>query len=126
MPSILRDIITRDLDAVAYAEYAQFKITAPDIIVGAARQTLDSIPTVFGSCVMINAGFAAILKSQGIPAVVILGDLLINDQFAFECRGNIPGATYEEELVEATWDANPRHSQDPPSYAALSKPHTTS
>lgn len=55
---------------------------------------------------MVSAGFTAILKSKGIPAVVVLGDLLINGQCAFECRGNIPGATYEGEFMEAKWDGH--------------------
>lgn len=33
-------------------------------------------------------------------------DLLINGQYAFECRGNIPGATYEGEFVDAKWDGH--------------------
>ena len=106
MPSTLIDIITRDCGAEAYTDYAEFQVTDPDVIVSAARQTLDSIPPSFGSCVMVSAGFTAILKSQGIPAVVVLGDLLINGQYAFECRGNIPGATYEGEFVDAKWDGH--------------------
>ena len=106
VPSTLIDIITRDCGAEAYTDYAEFQITDPDVIVSAARQTLDSIPPSFGSCVMVSAGFTAILKSKGIPAVVVLGDLLINGQYAFECRGNIPGATYEGEFVEAKWDGH--------------------
>jgi hypothetical protein len=54
---------------------------------------------------MVSAGFTAILKSQGIPAVVVLGDLLINGQYAFECRGNIPGQPTRE-FVDAKWDGH--------------------
>ncbi|MGY3301808.1 hypothetical protein ACVK1X_001086 [Pseudomonas sp. PvR086] len=106
MPSTLVDIIIRDRGAEAYSDYAGFQITDPDVIVSAARQTLESIPPSFGSCVMVSAGFTAILKSQKIPAVVVLGELLINGQYAFECRGNIPGATYEGEFVDAKWDGH--------------------
>ena len=106
MPTTLIDIITRDRGAEVYAEYSEFQITDPDLVVDAVKKTLNSIPPSFGSCVMISVGFVAALKSQGIPAVVLLGDLLIDDQFAFECRGNIPGATYEGEIVEATWDGH--------------------
>lgn len=106
MFSTLVEVITRDRGAQAYTDYAEFQISDPDVIVSAARQTLDSIRPSFGSCVMVSAGFTAILKSKGIPAVVILGDLLINGKYAFECRANIPGATYEGEFVEARWDGH--------------------
>ncbi|OYT76841.1 MAG: hypothetical protein CFE48_23760 [Pseudomonas sp. PGPPP2] len=98
MASTLIGIITRDLGAEAYSEYAEFQISDPDVIVSAARQTLDSIPPSFGSCVMVSAGFTAILKSQQIPAVVVLGDLLINGQYTFECRGTFQGQPTRESL----------------------------
>ncbi|WP_339231405.1 hypothetical protein MHH62_16445 [Pseudomonas sp. FSL L8-0168] len=107
MPSTLIDIITRDRGAQGYTDYADFQITDPNVIVSAAKQTLDSIPPSFGSCVMVSAGFTAILKSKGIPAVVVLGDLLINGQYAFECLGNIPGATYEGEFVKPSGTVTP-------------------
>lgn len=104
--TLLQDIITRDRGAEAYTEYAAYQITSPDVIVETARRTLVSISPAFGSCVMISAGFVAALKSQGVPAVVILGDLLIDGDYAFKCRGNIPGATYDGEVVNATWDGH--------------------
>lgn len=106
MACTLQKIITRDRGEEAYAEYANFQIADTDVIIQAARQTLDAIPPSFGSCVMMSAGFAAILNSLGVPAVVILGDLKVDGCFAFECRGNIPAATYDGEVVEATWDGH--------------------
>lgn len=106
MDYALQEIITRDRGEEAYAEYEGFQIVDTNVIVQAARQTLDAIPPSFGSCVMVSAGFAAILDSLGVPAVVVLGDLKVDGRFAFECRGNIPGATYDGEVVEATWDGH--------------------
>ena len=94
VPSTLVDIITRDRGAQAYTDYSEFEVTDPDVIVRTARQALDSLCPSFGYCVMVSTGFTAILKSQGIPAVVVIGDLMINGQYAFECRGKISGATW--------------------------------
>jgi hypothetical protein len=55
---------------------------------------------------MVSAGLVAALKSQNVSAVVILGDLLVNGKYAFLCQGNLPGATYEGEFVNATWDGH--------------------
>lgn len=67
VPSTLVDIIIRDRGAQAYTDYAEFQITDPDVIVSAARQTLDSIPPSFGSCVMVSAGFTAFSNLKGYP-----------------------------------------------------------
>lgn len=106
MVCTLQEIITRDRGEEAYAQYVKFENADTDVIVRAARQTLEVIPPSFGSCVMVSAGFVAILKSVGVEAVVILGDLKIDGRFVFICRGNIPGATYDGEVVEATWDGH--------------------
>ncbi|MGJ7546938.1 hypothetical protein [Pseudomonas alloputida] len=106
MTLTLQDIITRDRGHDAYLEFATNKIADASLITQAAKQTLEAIPPAFGSCVMVSTGFVAILKSVGIEAVVILGDLKIDGHFIFECRGNIPGATYEGEVVNATWDGH--------------------
>lgn len=106
MTLALEQIIKRDRGEEGYAEFAQQRIDSIEVIVQAARLTLDAIPQAFGSCVMISAGFTGILKSKGISAVVILGDLLIEGAYAFKCRGNIPGASYEGEIVDAIWDGH--------------------
>jgi hypothetical protein len=59
VPSTLVNIIIRDRGTEAYSDYAGFQITDPEVIVSAARQTLESIPPSFGSCVMVSAGFTA-------------------------------------------------------------------
>lgn len=106
MTSALEQIIKRDRGEDGYAEFVQCQAASPEVIIEAARLTLDVIPQAFGSCVMVSAGFTAILKSKGISAVVVLGDLLIEGAYAFKCRGNIPGATYEGEVVDAIWDGH--------------------
>lgn len=106
MAVTLQEIITRDRGLDAYREYAQCEISDINVVAQAARQTLGMIQPSLGSCVMVSAGFVAILKSVGIEAVVILGDLKIDGRFIFECRGNIPGASYDGEVVNATWDGH--------------------
>lgn len=106
MTLTLEAIIKRDRGEDGYAEFVQGKVASPEAIIEAARLTLDVIPQAFGSCVMVSAGFTAILKSKGISAVVILGDLLIEGAYAFKCRGNIPGASHEGEVVNAVWDGH--------------------
>ncbi len=104
--ALLQEIITRDRGADAYSEYASYRLTSSDVLVETAKRTLASVPSSFGSCVMISAGLVAALKSQCICAVVILGDLLINGKYVFQCRENLPSPTYEGEFVNATWDGH--------------------
>ncbi|MDH1869225.1 hypothetical protein N5D83_20805 [Pseudomonas chengduensis] len=66
MTSTLEAIIKRDRGEDGYAEFVQYQAESPEVIIEAARLTLDVIPQAFGSCVMVSAGFTAILKSKGI------------------------------------------------------------
>ena len=106
MAATLQEVIIRDRGQEAYREYAQCEISDINVVARVAMQTLEMIQPSLGSCVMVSAGFVAILKSVGIEAVVILGDLKIDGRFIFECRGNIPGASYDGEVLNATWDGH--------------------
>lgn len=104
--TLLREIIIRDLGQQAYEEYTNQQIKNPDVIAETAKRTLFSIPPTPGHCVMISAGFVAGLRASGVTAVVILGDLLVNGRYAFRCYNNLPSATRDDELVDATWDGH--------------------
>lgn len=103
----IKEIISRDIGAEAYDEYISFVLSSSKPISDAAKDTLTAVAPGFGSCVMISAGLVAILRAHySIPAVALLGDLLINDVPVFKCSGNIPMPSYEGEVVNATWDGH--------------------
>jgi len=102
----LKHIIIRDRGLESYTEYAGYQITDTNAIVETVRNTLTSIPFAFGSCVMISTGLVAALRAQGIPGVVILGDLVLNGGYVFQCRENIPVPTFDGEIIEKVWDGH--------------------
>lgn len=104
--TLLRDIIIRDLGQEAYAGYASYQANDLKLITETARVTLNSIPRKAGHCVMISAGFVAALRASNVPAVVILGDLLIDGKHVFRCSDNLPHPTHDDEIVDATWDGH--------------------
>lgn len=102
----LEHIIARDRSAESYAEYACFRADDMDAIVEVIRKTLTSIPSAFGSCVMVSTGLIAALRAQGIPGIVVLGDLLVNGGYVFQCVENIPVPTYDGEVIDRVWDGH--------------------
>jgi hypothetical protein len=104
--TLLRDIIIRDRGQEGYADYASYQENDLELIAEAARGTLNSIPRAAGHCVMISAGFVAALRASDVPAVVILGDLLIDGKHVFHCYSNLPGPAHEGEIVDTTWDGH--------------------
>lgn len=104
--TLLRDIIVRDLGQEAYADYASYQANDLELIAETARVTLNSIPRKAGHCVMISADFVAALRASHIPAIAILGDLLIDGKYVFRCSDNLPRPTHDDEIVDATWDGH--------------------
>ncbi|MGN0923273.1 hypothetical protein [Ectopseudomonas mendocina] len=104
--TLLRDIIIRDRGQEAYADYASHQADDLELIAETATRTLASIPRAAGHCVMISAGFVAALRASEVPAVVILGDLLIDGKHVFRCYDNLPRPTHDDEIVDATWDGH--------------------
>ncbi len=104
---IIKKIVHRDISIEAYDEYSSFSLSSPAAITEVVRNTLASIPPAFGSCVMISAGLVAALRAlHSIPAVAMLGDLLIEDIPVFKCNGNLPMPRYDGEVIEASWDGH--------------------
>ena len=102
----LHHIIRRDLGTELFEEFNSYLIQDAELIIEIAKAILESIPATFGSCVMVSAGFTAALRSQGIPSVVILGDLIIEGKYAFKCSGNLPRPRYEAEIINKKWDGH--------------------
>lgn len=103
--TLLRDIIIRDRGQEAYADYVSYQANDLKLIAETATRTLASIPRAAGHCVMIIAGFVAALRASDVPAVVILGDLLIDGKHVFRCYDNLPRPTHDE-IIDTTWDGH--------------------
>jgi len=56
----------------AYEIYSSYENPSPEILADATRKILASIPSSFGTCVMISAGLVAALDVHySIPAVAV-------------------------------------------------------
>jgi hypothetical protein len=104
---IIKEIVYRDISREAYDEYSSFVLNSHTAVTEVIRDTLASIPPTFGSCVMMSAGLVAALRAHhSIPAIAVLGDLLIKDIPIFKCGGNLPMPRYNGEVIEASWDGH--------------------
>lgn len=103
---IIRDIVHRDISSIAYDEYSSFTLNSTDEVAEIITTTLASIPPAFGTCVMMSAGLVAALRAHSIPAIAVLGDLIIEDISVFKCSGNLPSPSYEGEVINANWDGH--------------------
>lgn len=103
---IIRDIVQRDISPEAYDEYSSYTLSSPDELAEIVTTTLASIPPAFGTCVMMSAGLVAALRAHSIPAIAVLGDLVVEDIAVFKCSENLPSPSYEGEVINANWDGH--------------------
>ncbi|MCY1299469.1 hypothetical protein D9M70_489970 [compost metagenome] len=76
----LNEIITRDLGAEACIQYLDYQIPALTAFISAITHAFVLVPPTIDSSVLITAGLATALRAQRAPAVLILGDLIIDGQ----------------------------------------------
>lgn len=103
----IEEIVCRDLGRDEYLKYSLSAHPSPQKLSEAASRTLESIPSSFGSCVMMSAALVAALDVYySIPAIAVVGDLRINGFDIFKCKENIPMPTQEENLIDIKWDGH--------------------
>ena len=71
------------------------------------RNMLASVEPQFGSCVMLSGAFVVALSVHySIPAIAVVGDLMIHGKPVFKCNGNIPMPEKNNEILNTTWDGH--------------------
>lgn len=104
---ILKEIICRDLGLNSYAKYSAYRLEEFSEISKHVSNLLSLAPPSFGSCVMLSATLAAILQEKSsIPAIAVLGDLLISEFPIFECKKNLPSPRYDGDEIRENWDGH--------------------
>ena len=104
---LLKEIICRDRCKEDYIEFSSFKFDSNEILVEAIPKMLRTFPPSLGSCVMMSAGFVAVLETfYSLPAMAVIGDLTIYDEPVFKCKSNIPTPKNNETLINQKWDGH--------------------
>ncbi len=104
---MILDLVRRDRgeeDAILLAEY---RFSGSDVFVTTARDLLDHTPAMFGKCAPMSAMWAALIRDRyDVPAVAVVGDLLVEGSTIFSCNGNIPHPETMTESQCAAWEGH--------------------
>jgi hypothetical protein len=99
----LTSLIERDRGPAEAALYKAFSLADPQELGGVGFEVLKNLPPLFGKCAQMSALWAKILRDRdGIPAVVVAGDFLINGHAAFLCSENVAHPNDERRQLDWT------------------------
>ncbi|MBU0673151.1 MAG: hypothetical protein KJ950_00740 [Proteobacteria bacterium] len=104
---ILKKLITKYCGKQKADEYFSFKLEGKQVLIDTAQELLESLPPSFGACALISATWAGFLRDKySVPAIVVAGDLEIEDKKIFKCRKNLPVPKKTGKLVLGKWDGH--------------------
>jgi hypothetical protein len=86
--------------------YSRYSLSSPQILAETAREILAMAPPLFGAFAMLSAGWASLLRSCGIPAIAVAGDLNICGTKVFKCNRNLPVAGNSGKAIIKSWDGH--------------------
>lgn len=104
---ILRQLIMESRGSPEVEKYEMFRLIDPQPLAVTAKELMSIIPPAFGACAMLSASWAGVLQDQySIPAIVVAGDLRINEHTVFDCKKNLPDFDSPGKLVADNWDGH--------------------
>lgn len=101
------ELIRRDRGKSDADLFQQFRLSDTQPITDTVSEMLGHLPVMFGACAQTSAAWAALLRDRhNIPAVTVVGDLIIEGTSVFPCDRNIPDPANSSESDWAAWNGH--------------------
>ncbi len=87
--------------------FAEYKLESLQVLADTAKEFMTNVPPSFGLCTLMSAGWAGYLQDHySVPAIVVAGDLAINNTKVFKCKKNLTVAKNTGKFIAEKWNGH--------------------
>jgi hypothetical protein len=77
------------------------------LIAEAGRLVLAKVPPLLGHCALLSAAWSVVLRNQqSLPAIVVVGDLSVDNRVVFVASGNFPQCSDPGLIEDTSWEGH--------------------